>query len=583
MMRKPTVRWNALFVFTLLLSIVSLYIEQMEISGLTPFIFTNLVDLAILFILVAEIIVGFKKAPYRLIYLKRNAVSLVFSVVFTTLFIYNKYITIGAYIAGNTGAGLSVLLIRNFFLVLKVFSRYRRIASFIEGLNMRPALTIMLSFLFVILAGTWLLMMPFTVRSGSGLPFLDALFTATSAVCVTGLIVVDTAAYFSLWGQVVILILIQVGGLGIMVLSYFTLFVLGRRISVEQKSLVAYMLSEDDMGNLKNTLKSIIGITVLIEGIGALVLAGAGPSGGASLGHRVFFGVFHAVSAFCNAGFAVFGDSLESFSGRPPRPLDRRFAHHLRWIEFRCVRESQKCRRISIRETHCRPAEQPFRRHPQYSHRALDNRHPDPFGDAGVLCSGTQRCSLTAAPWADSIWPRSSSPSRSEPPASIRWPFGSLSTGVIIAMVIFMFIGGASGSTAGGIKVNTLAVLLASVRSAWRNDTKVVLRSHTVDGQSVNRAFLIFLFGVVSVVFGGFILSVTEDAPFRDILFETVSAFATVGLSTGLTSSLSSIGKIVIITLMFIGRLGPLTVLAASSSEQGKLQVTYPRAEIAIG
>jgi trk system potassium uptake protein TrkH len=177
MMRKPTVRWNALFVFTLLLSIVSLYIEQMEISGLTPFIFTNLVDLAILFILVAEIIVGFKKAPYRLIYLKRNAVSLVFSVVFTTLFIYNKYITIGAYIAGNTGAGLSVLLIRNFFLVLKVFSRYRRIASFIEGLNMRPALTIMLSFLFVILAGTWLLMMPFTVRSGSGLPFLDALFT----------------------------------------------------------------------------------------------------------------------------------------------------------------------------------------------------------------------------------------------------------------------------------------------------------------------------------------------------------------------------------------------------------------------
>jgi trk system potassium uptake protein TrkH len=125
---------------------------------------------------------------------------------------------------------------------------------------MRPALTIMLSFLFVILAGTWLLMMPFTVRSGSGLPFLDALFTATSAVCVTGLIVVDTAAYFSLWGQVVILILIQVGGLGIMVLSYFTLFVLGRRISVEQKSLVAYMLSEDDMGNLKNTLKSIIAL-----------------------------------------------------------------------------------------------------------------------------------------------------------------------------------------------------------------------------------------------------------------------------------------------------------------------------------
>ena len=582
MMRKPTVRWNALFVFTLLLSIVSLYIEQMEMSGLTPFIFTNLVDLAILFILVAEIIVGFKKAPYRLIYLKRNAVSLIFSVVFTTLFIYNKYITIGAYFAGNTGAGLSVLLIRNFFLVLKVFSRYRRIASFIEGLNMRPALTIMLSFLFVILAGTWLLMMPFTVRSGSGLPFLDALFTATSAVCVTGLIVVDTAAYFSLWGQVVILILIQVGGLGIMVLSYFTLFVLGRRISVEQKSLVAYMLSEDDMGNLKNTLKSIIGITVLIEGIGALVLAGAGPSDGASLGHRVFFGVFHAVSAFCNAGFALFGDSLESFSGRPLVLMTVALLIISGGLSFgvfvnlKNVAVYRLGRRAAGRQNH---------------HAAVTLNTRIVLSTTGILIlSGMlvfyaleHRGVLSPLPLGRQYLAAFFQSVTLRTAGFNSVAFGSLSTGVVIAMVIFMFIGGASGSTAGGIKVNTLAVLLASVRSAWRNDTKVVLRSHTVDGQSVNRAFLIFLFGVVSVVFGGFILSVTEDAPFRDILFETVSAFATVGLSTGLTATLSSVGKIVIITLMFIGRLGPLTVLAASSSEQGKLQVTYPRAEIAIG
>ncbi|MDF1567938.1 MAG: TrkH family potassium uptake protein [Spirochaetaceae bacterium] len=582
MMSKLTVRWNVLFIFTLFLSIVSLYVEQMELSGLSPFLFTNLIDLVILIILVAETVLGFRDAPYKRIFFRRNVFSIGFSAIFIILFAYNKYITLGAFLTGTTGAGFTILLIRNFFLVLKVFSRYRRITGFIEGLNMHPALTIILSFLFVILAGTWLLMMPFTARAGGGLSFVDALFTATSAVCVTGLIVVDTATYFSVGGQLVILTLIQVGGLGIMVLSYFTLFILGRRISVEQKSLVAYMLSEDDMGKLKSTLKSIIGITVLIEGIGALILTTAMNPEGSSWGSRVLFGAFHAVSAFCNAGFALLSDSLETFSGRPVVLVTFALLIISGGLSFGVF--------INIRNVLMKR----FRRHNAVSrnnHAVITLNTRIVLSTSGILLlSGMlmfyileHRGVLAPLPLGRQYLAAFFQSVTLRTAGFNSVPFGSLSTGVIIAMVVFMFIGGASGSTAGGIKVNTMAVLLASVKSAWRNDARVVLRSHTVDEQSVNRAYLIFLFGVISVMFGGFVLSVTESAPFKDILFETVSAFGTVGLSTGLTGSLSSIGKTVIIVLMFIGRLGPLTVLAASSPGQGRLQITYPRAEIAIG
>ncbi|MCK5200721.1 MAG: TrkH family potassium uptake protein, partial [Spirochaetales bacterium] len=314
-MNKGERKLNLLIISTLLLSIVSLFIEQMELNRNIFLVLTNLLDFMILGFLITEVVLEFRLAVYKTIYIRKNIFSLLFVAIFISLFIYNKVLLFTSLNFEGSGNTLLILIVRNLFLLLKVMSRFKRLRSILESIHVHPAQTIFMSFLLVILGGTLLLMMPFTAAEGSGLPFLNALFTSTSAVCVTGLIVVDTAVYFSIWGQIIILILIQIGGLGIMILSYFTVFILRRAMSVEDKVLISYMLSDDDMSSIARTMKSIVGITFLIEGAGALILfAGFVKNTTLSAGSRFFYSVFHSVSAFCNAGFALFSDSLEGFS-----------------------------------------------------------------------------------------------------------------------------------------------------------------------------------------------------------------------------------------------------------------------------
>ncbi|MCK5674851.1 MAG: TrkH family potassium uptake protein, partial [Spirochaetales bacterium] len=306
---------NLLIISTLMLSIGSLFISQMEFSRNIFLVLTNILDFMILGFLITEIVLEFRNAVYKKIYIRKNIFSLLFVVIFISLFFYNKILLFTSFNFGSSGNALLILIIRNLFLLLKVLSRFKRLRSILESIHVHPAQTIFMSFLLVILGGTLLLMMPFTAVSGNGLPFLNALFTSTSAVCVTGLIVVDTATYFSIWGQVIILILIQIGGLGIMILSYFTVFVLRRAMSVEDKVLISYMLSDEDMSSISRTMKSIVGVTFLIEGAGALFLfAGFVKNTTLGAGSWFFYSVFHSVSAFCNAGFALFSNSLEVFS-----------------------------------------------------------------------------------------------------------------------------------------------------------------------------------------------------------------------------------------------------------------------------
>ncbi len=567
---RRSIKWNSWILLTLLLSVVSLFVEQSDFSGITAIIFTNLIDFVIFFILLAEIIVELRRAPYKIFYLRRNWSSLSFSLAFIALFIYTKALTVANLFSVETSDGSAIVAIRNLFLVLKVFSRYRRIATVVESLRIRPALTIALSFLLVILAGSWLLMMPFTAVSGPGLPFIDALFTATSAVCVTGLIVVDTAVYFSAWGRIVIMALIQIGGLGIMVLSYFTLFIFRRRVSVEQKRLVSYMLSEDDMSSLSRVLRSIIGITLAVELAGAILLALGFRSSLSNWGDLVLYGVFHAVSAFCNAGFALFSDSLMSFTDNPLVLLVVALLIICGGLSFAVIANIGDSIRGKSRLTENSKAVLTATGILILAGMILVY----PLEHQGAL-SGLNLGQQYLAAFFQSVTLRTAGFNSVS--------FDSLATGTIVGMIFIMFIGGASGSTAGGVKVNTVSVLLASVRSSWRNEERVLIHSKTVDPRTVNQAFLILLFGILAVFGGTFLLSLTETAPMKDLLFESASAFATVGLSTGVTGSLGGFGKSVVIVLMFIGRLGPLTVLAAASSDAPKNTVGYPRASITVG
>lgn len=574
---------NLLIISTLLLSIVSLFIEQMELSRNIFLVLTNVLDFMILFFLITEVILEFRLAAYKTIYIRKNIFSLLFVAVFISLFIYNKILLFSSLNFEGSGNAMMILIIRNLFLLLKVMSRFKRLASLIESIHVHPAQTIFMSFLLVILGGTLLLMMPFTAASGNGLPFLDALFTSTSAVCVTGLIVVDTAAYFSIWGQIIILILIQIGGLGIMILSYFTVFVLRRSMSVEDKVLISYMLSDDDMSSIARTMKSIVGITFLIEGAGALILfAGFVKNTTMNAGSYFFYSIFHAVSAFCNAGFALFSDSLEGFSSSILISGGIALLIITGGISFSVIANLRSV--VNMK----------FGKNNQGNVRALSKLTLNTkivlslstillitgaFLFYALEHGGALKNMSIGTQYFTSFFQSVTLRTAGFNTVS----FVNLAPSMLVIMMIYMFIGAASGSTAGGIKVNTVAVLGSAVKSAWKNEKDVVLLKQAIPSELVLKSFMILLFGVVAVITGTFLLAVTENAPLEDIMFEAVSAFGTVGLSTGLTSELSGVGRLVIIILMFIGRLGPLTVLAAASTGSKRLNVTYPRADISIG
>lgn len=463
------------------------------------------------------------------------------------------------------------VILRSGFYALRLFAAMRRTLDFLLGMTAHPAQTIVSSFAIVIVIGTALLMLPVAASGDTGLGFLDALFTATSAVCVTGLIVVDTATAFSVWGQVVILLLIQIGGLGIIILSYFVLFVLRRSVGVEDKLLLAYTLSDGDMTRLSANLKRIVQTTFFVEAVGTLLLFLPMRARSHGLGETVLNSIFHAVSAFCNAGFSLFSDSLEGFSGSLGANLVFAGLIIIGGVSFIVMRDIVDASRS--------PAEK----------LSLNTRivlwttvallvvallgfygleHGNQLAVMGLgeqyLASFFQAVTLRTAGF-NTVG------------------IGGLADATLAFMMIFMFIGGASGSTAGGIKVNTVAVHFFSVRSRVRNLRQTVAFGQAVSEETVSRAVLILLFGIAACVLFGVVLAVTENAPFAHIMFETVSAFGTVGLSAGLTPDLTVLGRILIVMLMFMGRLGPLTILAAASGRRRGLDVGYPDGQVSVG
>ncbi|MBT3272097.1 MAG: TrkH family potassium uptake protein [Spirochaetales bacterium] len=574
---------KVLLVITLILSSVSLFLEQL--GSLPPFIeiLITIIDYAILALIVLELGTEYRRASYKRVYIKRNLGPIIFSILFIGLFVYSKAVLYIYDQRALRSLPTSLIVIRNVFILLRVFSRFSRLSAFLEEIAAHPAQTIIFGFLIVILVGTLFLMMPFTGAAGKGLRFLDALFTATSAVCVTGLIVVDTASAFSIYGKLIILALIQIGGLGIMILSYFTIFILRRSVSIEDKMLISYMLSEKDMTKLAHSLKNIITITFVIEGVGALLLFLGFVRGfeGGVIG-AVFAAVFHSISAFCNAGFSTFSDSLEGIRSNPylvvifslliifggisfavitnlRQSLINRFRRLVRKIPEKMIRVSMNSKVVlAVSGMLLLVATLVFyglEHGGEMAGYRLGNQY---------LSSFFQAVTLRTAGF-NTV------------------PFSGFRPVTYLAMAAFMFIGGASGSTAGGIKVNTLAVMFAYLFSSVRDKDSVTIYRNSISSSTILRAFLILLFGVTVVVIGTIFLALFEQAPLEHILFEAVSAFGTVGLSAGLTGSLSGPGKLTVIFLMFLGRIGPLTVLAAASLSGRKIRIEYPRGEIAIG
>ena len=561
------------------MGIASLFFEHLSGESAAVIISVNIIDFSIVFISVFEVLYEIKQSSYKIIYFKRNLISLIFLAVYLIFFSFSKvflFLDMANLFKGYT----SIIIIRNLFIFLKIFSRFQKLSDFLQNIINHPSQTIVFSFLILIAVGAVLLSMPFSSSSGKSLKFIDCFFTSTSAVCVTGLAVLDTSGGFSFWGKLIIMILIQSGGLGIMILSFAALFFLNRGISLENKLMLSYMINEDAITNVASAVKRIVGLTFIIEAAGVALLFVFLPGAGLNLSDRIFYSLFHAVSAFCNAGFALYSDSLVSFSGNPGVLLTIAFLIIAGGLGFSVLYDIYENGKKAL-----------FRKREKARFKMKINTKVVLKMTFFLLLTGTfliyyfeHSRTMKDLPvlhqyinaFFQSVTLRTAGFNSTD--------FSSLAPPVMIIMIIYMFVGGATGSTAGGVKVNNVAVAVLYFKAFFVKKKDITLYDYRISQDSVLKSLTVILIGIFLVTAGFLLLSVTESFSVRDILFETVSAFGTVGLSTGITPLLSSAGKVVVIILMFLGRLGPLTVAASlSRSRSVKINISYPEADISIG
>lgn len=428
---------------------------------------------------------------------------------------------------------------------------------------------IILGFSGVILLGTCLLMLPLSSREGSVTPFFDALFTSTSAVCVTGLVVHDTATYWSAFGQFVILLLIQIGGIGVITVAAVFAMISGRKISLMQRSTIQEAISAPKVGGIVRLTDFIVKVTLLIELSGAAVMA---PVFCRDFGMKgLWLSLFHSVSAFCNAGFDLMGtespfSSLTGYAAQPVVNLTVMFLiivggiGFLTWDDIRAnrfrlhkYRMQSKVILLTTAVLLVAPAIYFY----FFEFTAMEPRER-------LLCSLFQ-----------AVTPRTAG-------------FNTVDlTGVSEAgqwiVIVLMLIGGSPGSTAGGMKTTTVAVLFANTLSTFFRKEDTCFFGRRIDGGVVKNAATILLMYLVLFFSGGLLISVMEGLPVLACLFETASAVGTVGLSLGITPQLGVLSRLILILLMFFGRVGGLTLIFAALSGTKKTASRLPQEKITVG
>ncbi|WP_445665420.1 TrkH family potassium uptake protein [Fodinibius sp. AD559] len=431
------------------------------------------------------------------------------------------------------------------------------------------------TFLSIIAAGTLLLMLPGATQDGNGLAFIDALFTSTSAVCVTGLIVVDTATHFTLFGELVILTLIQLGGIGIITFATFLFLFISGGLGVGQMNTVKEMVAEQNTSLVTATLKKVVGFTFLVEAIAVVAYYVSWDMEFSSQGQRFLFSVFHAISAFCNAGFSLFTNSLADAHNATNWPINitTMVLIVLGGLGFTVIWELIQRRK----------EKKIWRRHLSIHTRVV-------LSVTGVLIViGTAL--ILILEWNETLAGHSTAEklllSLFQSITTRTAGFNTMDTGAIgipaiLGMLILMLIGGSPASTAGGIKTTTFAVLVRSMTMSIRGYSRMELFKRTIPNSVIFRAMTVILLAVSCISISTILLAIVEDHAFLDLLFEEVSAFATVGLSRGITGDLTSWGKSIIIVSMFLGRVGILTFMVAFASRADNRKYQYPEESIMV-
>ncbi|WP_422658237.1 TrkH family potassium uptake protein [Paenibacillus sp. EC2-1] len=446
------------------------------------------------------------------------------------------------------------------------------LTSKIKWLRLSPPQILVMGFGAIILIGTMLLMLPISNTTGEPLNFMDALFTATSATCVTGLVVVDTGTFFSSFGQVVIMIMIQIGGLGFMTMATLFALVLKRRISLKDRLVLQEAMNQSSMEGIVRLIRRVLLYSLVIEACGATLLT-IRWAFDMPFGKALYFGVFHAVTMFNNAGFDLFGD-FKSLTGFVYDPLVNFVVMFLivsggiGFIVMADLVDYRKSRRLSLHSKVVLSMTGSLILIGAVVIFIFEFTNPETLGSLNwggkILGSFFQ-----------SVTPRTAGANTLD--------ITELRQATQFFMVILMFIGASPGSTGGGIKTTTFTMMIAAVIAMMRGRDDIVLFRYRLVQERILKALTITLLALLLVITVSMILSTTEDSSFLTILFEATSAFGTVGLSMGLTPELSLFGKLLICVTMFAGRLGPLTLAYALGPKKGKELYRHPEGKMIIG
>jgi trk system potassium uptake protein len=445
----------------------------------------------------------------------------------------------------------------------------------IEKGHMNPARVLVAGFLFIISLGTVLLMLPAASQDNQSAGFINALFTATSAVCVTGLVVVDTGTYWSIFGKTVIAVLIQVGGIGFMSMATLFAVILGKTISLKERLIIQQAVGKDTLSGVVKFSLYVLGLTFALELIGALLLSFRFvPEYGIMTG--LGYAVFHSISAFCNAGFDLIGQG-RSFTPYVNDPLVTLTvgslvilgglgfsvivdaASHYKNLHFTLHTKLVLVMTIALLTTGT------------VIYLLLEWHNPATLGELSVpskILAGFFQSLTTRTAGFNTI------------------DTAGMETASKLWTIVLMFIGGSPASTAGGIKTLTFGIMIIMAFSVIQGKENVEIFERKIPFDIVNRAITILVFGIIFLTGITMIMTIIEEQfAFMDILFEVTSAFGTVGLSTGITPLLSTPGKLLIIFTMFTGRVGTLTLAFALARKQKNYQnlVHYPRERIFVG
>jgi len=548
-----------------------------------------IMDIVIISIFILSAIIRFILAPRKWEYLKSHPFQYILILLFASqILIVKLLLTDVKYrFLLNQLSIISVtqiyIILMQLYILIEIFAEIGRINSRLARLPIPASVLFVGSFLILILIGTILLLLPGASDGIEPLSFVDALFTSTSATCVTGLIVRETGGFFTRFGQVVIMILIQFGGLGLMTFGTFFALVFRREFGVRERMLLGDILNVNVFSKIKSLLSAIIVITLSFEAIGAILMylnVGSYMKDGES---RFFWSIFHSISAFCNAGFSIWDDNIIRFTSDWKMTFIFAGLIIFGGLGFVVLTD--------IGMYILSPWKRKKRKIPHFTLQTkivfittiiliLSGMFLLMLSDTNSQLSKFKLPTTLLTAFFQSVTARTAGFNTVN--------IGSLAAGQLLILIILMFIGASPGSTGGGIKTTTFTTIFGLIKARMTGRKKVNLFNKSISPDIVNAAAMIIFLGLVLVSTGTFCLCVLElpnhgEWTFLDMLFEVVSAFGTVGLSTGITFNLCDASKLVLISIMFLGRVGPLTFLFAVISRKRIIHLEYVEENIIVG